>query len=56
MSMVLTAKNKLSFVDNAITQPKSDDLLFVAYNSCNNMDISWILNFVSREIADSLII
>lgn len=54
MSMALTAKNKLGFVDRTILQPPIDDLLYGAWLRCNNMVISWILNSVSREIADSL--
>ncbi|XP_073315835.1 uncharacterized protein [Primulina huaijiensis] len=52
--MALTAKNKLTFVDNTCLPPKLDDLLYGAWNRCNSMVISWILNSVSREIADSL--
>ncbi|XP_073128299.1 uncharacterized protein [Henckelia pumila] len=44
MTMALIAKNKLSFVDDTIARPISDDLLFVAWNRCNSMVISWILN------------
>ncbi|XP_075504350.1 uncharacterized protein LOC142541771 [Primulina tabacum] len=54
MSMALTAKNKLSFVDNSIQRPPLDDLLYGAWLRCNSMVISWILNFVTKEIADSL--
>lgn len=52
--MALTAKNYLSFVDDTITRPRSDDLFFAAWNRCNSMVISWILNSANREIADSL--
>ncbi|XP_073317219.1 uncharacterized protein [Primulina huaijiensis] len=54
MAMALTAKNKLGFVDNTITLPSPDDLLYGAWNRCNSMVTSWILNAVVREIADSL--
>ncbi|XP_073024275.1 uncharacterized protein [Primulina eburnea] len=52
--MALTAKNKLSFVDNSIQRPPLDDLLYGAWLRCNSMVISWILNSVAKEIADSL--
>ncbi|XP_075486382.1 uncharacterized protein LOC142525993 [Primulina tabacum] len=54
MSMALTAKNKLSFVDNSIQRPPLDDLLYGAWLRYNSMVISWILNSVTKEIADSL--
>ncbi|XP_075512742.1 uncharacterized protein LOC142548320 [Primulina tabacum] len=54
MSMALTAKNKLGFVDNSIQRPHLDDLLYGAWLRCNSMVISWILNSVAKEIADSL--
>ncbi|XP_075473384.1 uncharacterized protein LOC142504395 [Primulina tabacum] len=54
MTMALTAKNKLSFVDGTSFCPPIGDLLYDAWIHCNSMVISWILNWVSREIADSL--
>ena len=53
--MALTAKNKLSFVDGSITRPIEENLLFGAWNHNSSMVISWILNSVTREIADSLL-
>ncbi|XP_073025131.1 uncharacterized protein [Primulina eburnea] len=52
--MALTAKNKLGFIDGDIIRPQINDLLYGAWNRCNSMVISWILNSVSKEIADSL--
>ncbi|KZV37633.1 hypothetical protein F511_38248 [Dorcoceras hygrometricum] len=54
MIVALTAKNKLGFIDNSIDQPRSDDLLYGSWTRCNSMVISWILNSVTRDIADSL--
>lgn len=54
MSMALTAKNKLTFFDGSYSRPQLDDLLYGACNRCNSMVISWFLNSVSREVADSL--
>ena len=51
----LTAKNKVSFIDGSLPHPTHDDLLFGAWNRCNSMVTSWILNSVSHEIADSLL-
>ncbi|KZV39447.1 hypothetical protein F511_13438 [Dorcoceras hygrometricum] len=54
MIVALTTKNKLGFIDNSIDQPRPDDLLYGSWTRCNSMVISWILNSVSRDIADSL--
>ncbi|KZV35390.1 hypothetical protein F511_35287 [Dorcoceras hygrometricum] len=54
MIIALTAKNKLAFIDNLIDRPRSEDLLYVSWIRCNNMVISWILNSVARDIADSV--
>ena len=55
MAMALTAKNKLRFVDKSLPHHRFDDLLFNAWVRCNSMVISWILDSVSKEIADSWI-
>ena len=54
MMMGLTTKNKVGFIDGCISRPTSDDLLFNAWNRYNNMVISWLLNFVSKEIVESI--
>ena len=55
MFMALTAKNKVGFVNGCISRPDDEDLFYGAQTRCNSMVISWILNFVSREIADNLL-
>lgn len=56
MTMALTAKNKLAFVDGSLSQPAIDTgAEFQAWVRCNNMILSWILNSVSKEIAASAI-
>ncbi|KAL6328799.1 hypothetical protein AAG906_003816 [Vitis piasezkii] len=55
MVMALTTKNKISFIDGSIPCPESDDLLFGMWIHCNNMVISWILNSVHKDIANSLL-
>ena len=52
---VLTMKNKVSFIDGSLPSPTHNDLLFGAWNPCNSMVTSWILNSVSHEIANSLL-
>ncbi|XP_061338193.1 uncharacterized protein LOC133285052 [Gastrolobium bilobum] len=55
MVLALTAKNKSCFVDGSAPRPPNTDLLFSAWNRCNSMVISWILNSVSKAIADNLV-
>ncbi|XP_073057276.1 uncharacterized protein [Primulina eburnea] len=55
MSMALTAKNKLGFVNGSFSRPPNEDLQYGSWLRCNSMVISWILNSVNREIADSLL-
>ncbi|XP_073121584.1 uncharacterized protein [Henckelia pumila] len=55
MSIALTAKNKLVFVDGSLLRPKSNNLLFGAWIHCNGMVISWILNVVNLKITDILL-
>ncbi|XP_062162137.1 uncharacterized protein LOC133869196 [Alnus glutinosa] len=54
--MALTAKNKLKFIDGTIKKPSAEiEDEFYAWNCSNNMVLSWILNFVSKDIAASVI-
>lgn len=54
MSMVLTAKNKIGFVDGTITTGNPTDSNKPGH-AVNTMILSWILNSVSKEIAASII-
>ena len=54
MVMALTAKNKLVFINGTLPRPASTDLIFTIWSRCDSMVSSWILNAVSKEIADSL--
>ena len=49
--MVLTAKNKICYVDGTILQPL-DSLrpVFNAWSCYNTMQLSWIFNSISKEI------
>jgi hypothetical protein len=54
--MVITAKNKLGFLDGSLTKPLVDSgSESRAWVRCNTMVLSWILNSVSKEIASSVI-
>jgi hypothetical protein len=56
MIMALTAKNKLALIDGSLPQPALDaGVEYQAWVRCNNMILSWILNSVSKEIAESVI-
>ena len=54
MAMALTAKNKFGFIDGTIPHAAQVDLLFNAWNHCNIMVTLWIINSVSKDIANSL--
>jgi hypothetical protein len=55
MFMTLTAKNRLQFINGALSKPHSSDPDFFAWTRCNNIVLSWIINSVSKEIAASVI-
>ena len=55
MKKALIGKNKFKFVDGSIEKPDSFDPSYDAWERCNNMVHSWIINFVSSSIAESLI-
>ena len=50
MWMALNAKNKLGFVYGLISQSTVG-----MWSLCNSMVTSWLLNVVSKDIADSLL-
>ncbi|KAJ9672533.1 hypothetical protein PVL29_025942 [Vitis rotundifolia] len=54
MAMALIAKNKIGFVDGTIPRATQTDFLFNAWNCRNSMVTSWIINSVSKDIANSL--
>ncbi|XP_022041112.1 uncharacterized protein LOC110943686 [Helianthus annuus] len=54
MTIALSAKNKLSFVNGVSTRP-NDSSLVPQWQRCNDMVISWILNTLSRDISDSVL-
>jgi hypothetical protein len=55
MVMALSAKNKLGFIDGSLVKPNVESPEYFAWNRCNNMVLSWILNSVSQEISASII-
>ena len=56
MLIALSVKNKLGFVDGAISKPSGNDSeLLNSWLRNNNIVIAWILNSVSKEIFASVL-
>ncbi|XP_019236265.1 PREDICTED: uncharacterized protein LOC109216556 [Nicotiana attenuata] len=55
MLIALSAKNTVGLIDGIFLQPKisSDD--FKSWTRCNDMVISWLLNSLSKAIAESVL-
>ncbi|XP_060188433.1 uncharacterized protein LOC132617449 [Lycium barbarum] len=51
----LSAKNELCFINDKSEIPKEDSPLFDQWRRCNDMVIAWLLNSLSKDIAESLI-
>lgn len=49
------AKNKLKFIDGSMEIPDDDDLNRAAWERCNHLIQSWIINSVSPQIAQTLV-
>jgi len=55
MKRALGAKKKFAFVDGSIAIPPSDDLNRSAWERCNHLIDTWILNFVSPQFAQTIV-
>ncbi|GAU11490.1 hypothetical protein TSUD_344800 [Trifolium subterraneum] len=55
MRRALGAKNKLAFIDRSIPIPDIQDLNRSAWERCNHLIHSWIINSVSENIAQTLV-
>lgn len=53
--MALIGKNKFKFVDGSILAPDPFHPSYDAWERCNNLVHSWIINYVSPSIAQSII-
>ncbi|KAI3460266.1 hypothetical protein Pfo_016929 [Paulownia fortunei] len=51
----LSAKNKLGFIKGTITTPEESDHKYVQWQRCNDMVLSWILNSLHQELANSVL-
>ncbi|GAU31058.1 hypothetical protein TSUD_214940 [Trifolium subterraneum] len=55
MQRVLATKNKFRFVDGSIPIPREDDLNFIAWERCNNLVHSWLINSMKPQVAESVV-
>ena len=55
MTIALSTKSKLYFVDASLTRPAHTSRDLKKWTKCNDMVVSWILNVLSKNIADSII-
>lgn len=49
-----SAKNKIGFIDGSCTKPAEDSPQYRQWDRCNNMVISWLTNFLSSDIVESV--
>lgn len=50
-----SARNKLGLVNGDIQKPRHDEEGYRSWERANDMVVSWLLNSVERDIADSLL-
>ncbi|XP_058726231.1 uncharacterized protein LOC131597558 [Vicia villosa] len=55
MKKALGSKNKLGFINGSIPVPNFNDLNRSAWERCNYLVHSWILNFVNPAIAQTIL-
>ncbi|KAL8103291.1 hypothetical protein AgCh_027738 [Apium graveolens] len=55
MTIALSARNKLGFVDGTLPKPAINSTSFKSWSRCNDMVISWILGALSKSIGRSVI-
>ncbi|XP_049390256.1 uncharacterized protein LOC125854717 [Solanum stenotomum] len=53
--IALSAKNKLGFIDGTCKIPDRSSSDYHLWSRCNDMITSWLLNSLSKDIADSVI-
>ncbi|XP_075080228.1 uncharacterized protein LOC142165755 [Nicotiana tabacum] len=53
--IALSAKNKLGFIDGTFSESDANSTDFKQWNRCNDMVISWILNSLSKDIAERIL-
>ncbi|XP_019263197.1 PREDICTED: uncharacterized protein LOC109240960 [Nicotiana attenuata] len=50
----LSVKNKVGFINGKCAKPNPQDLRYDQWERCDDMVTSWILNSISKDLADSL--
>jgi len=55
MQRTLGAKNKLVFINGSVPKADFDDLNRDAWERCNNLIHSWLVNYVSPQISQTLV-
>jgi len=55
MTIALSTKSKLYFVHGSLQKPDSNSVNLKKWIKCNDMVMSWILNVLTKTIADSII-
>ncbi|XP_059281306.1 uncharacterized protein LOC132035000 [Lycium ferocissimum] len=55
MLIALSAKNKLGYIEKESVIPPSESAEYKLWSRCNDMVTSWLLNYLSKEIAGSVI-
>jgi hypothetical protein len=53
--MALSAKNKLGFINGSLKKLIANTFEYFAWDRCNDMVLSWILNSISQEISSNII-
>ncbi|XP_016513332.1 uncharacterized protein LOC107830319 [Nicotiana tabacum] len=53
--IALSSKNKLSFIEGTYSVPHASSTNFKQWNRCNDIVISWLLNSLSKDIAESVL-
>lgn len=55
MTMALSAKNKIEFIDGSLLRPASNNPKHNVWIRCNDMVLSCLLNSLSKDLATSVI-
>ncbi|KAK4254093.1 hypothetical protein QN277_009521 [Acacia crassicarpa] len=55
MRNALLSKNKLQFINRSIPVPQSSDLIYLAWQRCNMMVLSWITRSITPSLAQSVL-
>ncbi|XP_024006507.1 uncharacterized protein LOC112083018 [Eutrema salsugineum] len=53
--MALNVRNKLGFIDGTIPKPPDDHRDAGSWSRCNDMVATWLMNYVSKKIRQSLL-